>query len=132
MEKGEVPGFFAKRKVLEGDQTPGESLTRQGLELAEQGLLDEALNYFVRARNREGMEKVLEKSRREGDTFSFEAAVRALGREVSREEWEQLAERALERGLLWFSYRAFERADHQPGLEKVRTVMAEQGLTPPA
>ena len=78
------------------------------------------------------MESVLEESRRSGDSFSFEAALRALSLEATREEWGALGRQALEDGKLWFAYRAFEKADDQGGLEKVRTAMSEKDITIPA
>jgi hypothetical protein len=131
-EKTSYPGFFRRREMLDGDGTAGGTLSQFGSELAEQGLLDEALGYFVKAGDREGMERVLEESRRVGDTFSFEASLRALGREASKEEWGALGKQALENGRLWFAYRAFEKADDQSGLEKVRASMNDHGITSPS
>jgi hypothetical protein len=118
--------------MLDGDKTAGGTLREFASELVDQGLLDEALGYFVKAGDREGMESVLEESRRVGDTFSFEASLRALGREASKEEWGALGKQALDNGRLWFAYRAFEKADDQPGLEKVRASMSDHDIVPPS
>ncbi len=127
-----VPGFFQKRKMLDVQQVSPGDLSRQGRELLSQGLLDEALGFFLKAGDEEGMQAVADEGRREGDYFSFEAALRGLGREAGGEEWRALAKNALERGRLWFAYRAFEKADDQPGLEQVRRAMAEQHILPPS
>lgn len=126
------PGFFRRREMLDAEGTPEKTLSAQGAELAAHGLLDEALTFFARAGDRKGMESVLEESRRSGDSFSFEAALRALSLEATREEWGALGRQALEDGKLWFAYRAFEKADDQGGLEKVRTAMSEKDITIPA
>ena len=131
-EKTSYPGFFRRREMLDGDKTAGGTLRELASELVDQGLLDEALGYFVKAGDREGMESVLEESRRVGDTFSFEASLRALGREASKEEWGALGKQALDKGRLWFAYRAFEKADDQPGLEKVRASMSDHDIVPPS
>jgi len=131
-EKTSYPGFFRRREMLDGDGTAGGTLSGLGSELVGQGLLDEALGYFVKAGDRDGMESVLEESRRVGDTFTFEAALRALGSEASKEEWGALGRQALENGRLWFAYRAFEKADDQPGLDKVRASMSDHGIISPS
>jgi len=130
-EETSYPGFFRRREMLDAQGTPGGTLSTQAAKLAAQGLLDEALTFFAKAGDREGMEGVLEESRRTGDTFSFEAALRALGREATKEEWGALGRQAMEDGRLWFAYRAFEKADDQAGLVKVRTTMVELGITLP-
>jgi hypothetical protein len=43
-------------------------------------------------------------------------------------EWVGVGETALTAGLLWFAYRAFEKADHQDGLERTRAAMRAAGI----
>lgn len=131
MEKSSVPGFIRRRDLLDGKGSSTEALAAQGRDFLDRGLLDEALTFFARAGDREGMERVLEESRGQGDAFTFEAALRALGTQASHSDWKDLGEKALAAGYLWFSYRAFEKADHQPGLEEVRRLMVEREIPPP-
>jgi hypothetical protein len=44
-------------------------------------------------------------------------------------EWVAVAETALAAGMLSFAYRAFEKADHQEGLERARRAMFEAGIS---
>jgi hypothetical protein len=131
-EEAKVPGFFRRRDLLDSEQTPEGKLVQQGEEFAEQGLLDEALTFFIRAGDEKGMKMVLAESRRLGDSFTFDASLRVLGKTASRDEWKEVGEKAFEAGRLWFSYRAFEKADYQEGLEKVRAAMGEQGVSLPS
>jgi hypothetical protein len=41
-----------------------------------------------------------------------------------------MGETALKAGMLWFAYRAFEKADNQDGLERARTAMHAAGISP--
>ena len=131
-EEAKVPGFFRRREMIDNEQTAERKLVEQGGEFAKQGLLDEALTFFIRAGDEKGMKEVLAESRRLGDSFTFDAALRVLGKTASREEWKEVGEKAFEAGRLWFAYRAFEKADNQEGLEKVRTAMGEQGVSLPS
>ena len=76
------------------------------------------------------MESLLEECRQRGDTFTFEAVLRALGRPATREEWGAVGAQALAAGQLWFAYRAFEKAGDQSTLDKVRQTMSEEGFAP--
>ncbi len=125
-----IPGFYRKREMLEGDRASKEDLGREGRVLAAQGLLDEALLFFAKADDGEGMASVLEESRRRGDAFTFEAALRALDRTASRKEWAEVGERAAAAGQFRFASRAFEKAGDQAGLEKVRLALADQEKSP--
>lgn len=131
-KEAKVPGFFRRRDLLDSEQPAERKLVDQGEEFAEQGLLDEALTFFIRAGDEKGMRRVLAESRSLGDSFTFDAALRVLGKTASRSEWKEVGEKAFEAGRLWFSYRAFEKADYQEGLEKVRAAMGEQGVSLPS
>jgi hypothetical protein len=121
-----VPGFFRKREMLEGDRSSKEILRREGSSLAAEGFLDEALLFFAKAEDEEGVAGILEESRRRGDAFTFEAALRFLGRTASRKEWAEVGERAAAAGLFRFAWRAFEKAGDKEGLEKVRLALAAE------
>ena len=125
-----VPGFLRKREMLQGDRASKEDLSREGRGLTAEDLLDEALLFFVKAEDEEGMAAVLEESLRRGDTFTFDAALRALGRTASRNEWAEVGERAAAAGQFRFAWRAFEKAGDKAGLEKVRLALANQENPP--
>ena len=76
------------------------------------------------------MATVLEESRRRGDAFTFEAALRALGRTASRKEWAEVGEQAAAAGQFRFAWRAFEKAGDKAGLEKVRLALAAEENPP--
>jgi hypothetical protein len=125
-----VPGFFRKREMLDGNRASKEDLGGEGKRLVAEGFLDEALLFFAKAEDGEGMASVLEESRRRGDAFTFEAALRATGRTASREEWAEVGERAAAAGQYRFAWRAFEKAGDQEGLKKVRLALAADGDAP--
>lgn len=123
-----LPGFFEKRELLYAEQPDAAALRKEAGNAMAAGVLDVALDLFVKAGDTAGMEQVLEEARRIGDAFSFEAALRALGRTVGASEWVRLGETARAAGRLAFAYRAFEKADSQPNLERVRQEMAAAGI----
>jgi tetratricopeptide (TPR) repeat protein len=125
-----LPSFFEKRELLYAEQADAAALRRMGATFLAGGVIDAALELFQKAGDAEGLAKVLEASRAAGDTFSFEAALRALGRKAAPGEWVAIGETALAAGQLSFAYQAFEKADDQGGLERVRREMAAAGIQP--
>jgi tetratricopeptide (TPR) repeat protein len=122
--------FFGRRELLYAEQADAAALRAEGDGCLADGLLDTALALFQKAGEAGGIERVLEAAREAGDAFSFEAALRALGRTAKPEEWVRLGETALAGGRLSFAYRAFEKADNQSGLERVRREMSAAGIQP--
>lgn len=128
--QGSIPGFFERRELLFAPKPDPAALSRHGRGFLEAGLLDSALESFAMAGDSEGLVQVDEAARRAGDTFSLVAVLKALGKTATPAEWIGVGETALKAGMLWFAYRAFEKADHQDGLERTRTAMHAAGITP--
>ena len=78
-----------------------------------------------------GLEDMVLRCRKEGDAFGFEAASRALGKKPEAGEWKELGGTALALGKLWFAYRAYEKAEDQGGLDKVRQSMTRDEIEHP-
>ena len=125
-----IPGFFEKRELVYAAQPNAAALRAQGKRLLEAGILEGALESFTKAGDTSGIGEVAEAARAAGDAFAFEAALKALGKTPVPPEWVALGETALAAGMLWFAYRAFEKADHQDGLERARRAMHDAGMSP--
>jgi hypothetical protein len=125
-----LPGFFERRELLFAPQPDPAGLSAQGRVFLGAGLLDSAMESFAKAGDTAGLAQVEAAARSTGDAFSLEAALKALGRTATPAEWAAVGETALGAGLLWFAYRAFEKADDQDGLERTRREMHAAGITP--
>jgi len=128
--QGSIAGFFERRQLLFATKTDPGALSAHGRVFLEAGLLDSALESFAMAGDSAGLARVEEAARRTGDTFSLVAALKALGKAATPAEWVAIGETALKAGMLWFAYRAFEKADNQDGLERTRAAMHGAGITP--
>jgi len=124
-----LPGFFEKRELIYAAQPAAAALRAQARRLLESGILEGALESFQRAGDVAGTAEVAEAARAAGDAFAYEAAHKALGKMPAPGEWVAVAETALAAGMLSFAYRAFEKADHQEGLERARRAMFEAGIS---
>lgn len=124
-----MPGFFEQRELLYAGQVDATALSAQGRRFLEAGLLDGALESFLKAGDGAGLAQVEAAARAAGDSFSLEAALKALGKTATPAEWTAVGETALAAGLLWFAYRAFEKADDQERLERTRREMSAAGIS---
>ena len=131
-KEAKVPGFFRRRDLLDSEQPAERKLVVVQGSFSQTKVQTKEQTFFIRAGDEKGMRRVLAESRSLGDSFTFDAALRVLGKTASRSEWKEVGEKAFEAGRLWFSYRAFEKADYQEGLEKVRAAMGEQGVSLPS
>lgn len=128
--QGTIPGFYERRELLFATKPDPSALSAHGRAFLEDGLLDSALESFAMAGDTAGLARVEEAARRTGDSFTLVAVLKALGKSPTPVEWVAIAETALQAGLLWFAYRAFEKADNQEGLERTRTAMHTAGISP--
>ena len=125
-----LPGFFERRELLFAEQPNKAALSAQGQIFLNAGLLDSALESFAMAGDTAGLAQTEEAARRAGDTFSLVAVLKAAGKSATPAEWVTIGETGLGAGMLWFAYRAFEKADNQDGLERTRAAMHAAGISP--
>ncbi len=128
--QGSIPGFYGRRELLFATKPDPAALSAHGRVFLEAGLLDSALESFAMAGDSAGLARVEEAARLAGDTFSLVPALKALGKTATSAEWVAIGETALTAGMLWFAYRAFEKADNQGGLERTRAAMHAAGISP--
>jgi len=128
--QGSIPGFYERRGLLFAPKPDPVALSAHGRGFLEAGLLDSALESFAMAGDTAGLAQVDEAARRAGDSFSLLAVLKSLGKAATPAEWIAIGETALKAGMLWFAYRAFEKADNQDGLERTRKEMHAAGINP--
>ena len=117
------PPSRRKREILNGHGTPPERLVELGETAEAEGFPNDALDFFEKAGDVEGLERVRARAVEEGDLFLLARSAKALGTTPSREELTSLARRADELGKLAFAVEAWRRAGEES--EAVRL------LTPP-
>jgi len=128
--QGPITGFYERRELLFATKSDPAALSVHGRRFLEAGLLDSALESFAMAGDSAGLVQVDEAARRVGDTFTLVAVLKSLGKTATPAEWVAIGETALKAGMLWFAYRAFEKADNQKGLERARAAMHAAGISP--
>jgi hypothetical protein len=119
MGKKELPHYKQKQQLLYAKDARPEDLRRQAEEYLREGWLSDAIDFFGKAGDREGLEKIREITIAEGDIFLFRRTLKAMDMTAEEDEWKELADRAFELGKLQFAREAYRMAGDRKSLDKV-------------
>jgi hypothetical protein len=114
------------RRLHAKDATPA-GLTAQAEQYLEAGWLSDAIDFFDKARDAKGLERVMEQAIETGDAFLLRRCLKCLGKEDKEGDWGRLAGRALELEKLMFAREGFRMAGDRKNLDRVDAM-----LKPPA
>lgn len=117
-----IPDYKQRQKILYIDKTPPEELARFADMLLVQNRYSEAFDYLERMGDAERLRSFMNDAKERGDFFNFERTARKLNLEVERGEWEELARKAVEKGLIRYAVEAYRRAGNR---QKARELIAE-------
>jgi hypothetical protein len=117
-----VSDSLTRRQLLNAASTSAAKLSEMGQEFASQGFLSDAVDFFAKAKDREGLARVLDLAMDEGDYFLFTRINKILGLPAGHAECQRLADRAEQLGKLAFAGQARaktagpeDRGDDQTG-----------------
>ena len=133
MGKKELPHYKKKQQLLHAKDARPEDLRCQGEEFLQAGWLSDAADFFNKAGDQNGLEKLRDIAIAEGDVFLFRRTLKALDATASEDQWKELADRALDLGKLQFAREAYRMAGDRKSLDKVdRLINPEAEETPEA
>jgi hypothetical protein len=104
-----VPDCLKKRRLLNEPQLSPALCREYGEKFLALGWWEDALEFFQKGQDAEGLEKLRTQALQTGDVF----LLARLGKNPHPELWLQVAHQALETGRLHFARRAFELAGDQ-------------------
>jgi hypothetical protein len=125
-----MPKIFSclkKRNLLHDPQVGGNQLILVGQEYFQQGRLADALDFFEKAKNPEGIRKVMGRSIEEGDPFLLQQTGRLLGETVAEEIWRKVGENALADGRFLQALTAFKTIPDEKKIEEIQARLGSYG-----
>lgn len=133
MGKKELPHYKKKQQLLHAKDARPDDLRRQGEEFLQAGWLSDAIDFFKKAGDQNGLEKVRDIAISEGDAFLFRRTLKVLDAAASEDQWKELADRALDLGKLQFAREGYRMAGDRKSLDKVdQLINPEAEETPEA
>ena len=110
MARVRIPDPLTRRHLIEGELAPERARAIAELYLAEERRV-EAVDFLALAKDEEALGELRRTAVGEGDVFLLRAVARAQGETPGREEWEQLAAAATQRGLERYATEARRQAE---------------------
>ena len=101
-----LPGCLKKRRLLNDRELKPELCREYGEQFLAQGWWEDALEFFQKAGDPQGLEEIKKHCLETGDAY----LLGRLGVSQDPQTWRQLAEQALDLGKLRFARRAYELA----------------------
>lgn len=116
MARNNLLGCLEKRDLLNRSAVSVDKMLEWGMRYEEAGLINDAVDFYEKAKAAEPLGKLLEKVREEGDAFLYGRVLKALGREASPKEWIAVGEKAAGLGKTLPAREAFRRGGvEEPG-----------------
>ena len=112
-----------KRDLLHNPQIDGDQLSQYGFEYLNQGRLADALDFFEKARDQEGIRRIMEQSIEEGGPFLLQHTGRLLKETVPDEAWRKVGEKALAEGRFQQALTAFKVIHDEEQIEKIQMLL---------
>jgi hypothetical protein len=111
-----LPGVLKKRELLNDPKAAPEEMKALAESLAEADYLSDAIDFFRKAGDREGLTGLLDRVVAEGDYFLTLKIQQAQGRPLAGDVWQRVADSARAQGKESFAARALERIE-EPGTD---------------
>ena len=126
MKKTTIIDSFKKRKLLFDDKTTPEQLISYGECYIEEGRYYEASEFFHKASYSEGLVRLKEKAKQEGDSFLFAAISRQMDqKDKDPKGWEEVGTQAMGQKKYSHAIRAFRETDNKEALKKAEEALKE-------
>jgi hypothetical protein len=122
-QKRDLPGFYAKRKLLFGARTSPEKLRETGEMFMAAERYDDALEFFQRSGTKEPARRIAELAMEAGNVPLYMRAKRVLGGPIEENDWSRIAVRAEKAGALSMAYVAHSRAGHEGEAARLRRMV---------
>jgi len=112
-----------KRDLLHNPNASAEELKRLGKEYLEEGRVVDALDFFEKAEDREGIARIRDLSMEQGDTFLLQQTAKLLQEPVSEKAWRKAGEKALGEGRFRQALTAFKALGDEQKIEEIQALL---------
>ncbi len=122
MSKG-ILNCLKKRDLLHDDKVPAEAYKRLGWEYLQDDRPLDALDFFEKAGDQEGLSHLRRIGLEQGDIFLLQQSSKLLKVPVSEAEWRQAGEKALAEGRYQQAVTAFQAAGDETRAQEAQGLL---------
>lgn len=118
-----VLNCLKKRDLLHNPQINSDQLSQYGREYFSEDRLADALNFFEKAKNQEGIRRIRERSIEDGDPFLLQQTSKLLKESAPEAAWRKAGEKALADGRFQQALTAFRAIPDEEQIEKIKMML---------
>ena len=121
-----LPDYRIKQKLLYVDKVNQGNLQNYGDLFLEEGRIPDAFDFYIKANNNIGLQKIKEIAMNSGDVMLFGQAAKALNLELKPADWESIGLKAIELKKYSFAGHALEKANNEEMLTSLKKIMQKE------
>jgi len=121
-----LPDYRIKQKLLYVDKVNQGNLQNYGDLFLEEGRIPDAFDFYIKANNNIGLQKIKEIAMNSGDVMLFGQAAKALNLELKPADWESIGLKAIELKKYSFAGHALEKANNEEMLNSLKKIMQKE------
>ena len=121
-----LPDYRTKQKILYIDKNNENALQNYGDSFFEEGRLSDALDFYQKANNAAGLQKLKDLAFDNGDVMLWELAAKALKLELKPADWEAVGQKAIALKKYSFARHALEKANNEEMLNSLQKIMQKE------
>ena len=121
-----LPDYRIKQKLLYVDKVNHGNLQNYGDLFLEEGRIPDAFDFYIKANNNSGLQKIKEIAMNSGDVMLFGQAAKALNLELKPADWESIGLKAIELKKYSFAGHALEKANNEEMLNSLKKIMQKE------
>jgi hypothetical protein len=118
-----IVNCLKKRDLLHNPQISTDQLSQYGREYFNQALLVDALNFFEKAQDMDGIREIRKRSIEDGDPFLLQQTSKLLKEIAPEGAWRKVGEKALADGRFQQAMTAFKAIPDEEQIEKIKTML---------
>ena len=118
-----IPDYRLKQKLLYIEKVDPHVLQNYGDMFIEEGILSDALDFYQKANDNSGMQKIKDIAVDRGDVMLFQQAAKALHLELKPADWEGIGQKAISLKKYLFAKHALEKANNEEMLNSLKKII---------
>ena len=126
MINNKLSDYRLKQKILYIDKVNTHVLQNYGNSFLEEGLLSDALDFYKKANDNIGIQKIKDVAFDSGDVMLWEQAAKALHLELKPADWEGIGQKAISLKKYFFAQHALEKANNEEMLNSLKKIIQEE------
>lgn len=122
MNKTTIPDYRQRQHLLYMERFSEKNIVVCGDLCLEAGMIADALECYLRANHRAGLEKIRDLAETAGDVMIYQQTLKALNQTATPDDWDRIGRQAFAGKKYSFSLHAFEKSENSAMIEEIKKI----------